>query len=329
MAERVLLTGAAGFVGRPLVGELAARGLEVHALSRRDRTWETPGAVWHCANLLDTGVAGTLLRDIRPSVVVHCAWDVAHGEFWNSPRNLEWLEASTELAASFFEAGGRRFVGIGTCAEYAPRDHGDGQPWPETRTIAPVNVYGRAKAELARRLMAMADARTGVGVAWGRLFHLFGPGEAPQRLVPSIVGALLDGREALCGSEFPVRDFSSTWFTAKALAALTASRLTGPVNVGSGQPRSIGEMARLVARMAGRADLVRFGVLPLRSGEAPFAVPDVSRLRQCAGFAAQPDICADLRRLVERYRSLQEAGLRDATDVQNRAQYLNVTGSAG
>jgi hypothetical protein len=100
--------------------------------------------------------------------------------------------------------------------------------------------------------MAMADARAGVGSHGGFFFSSFGPGEAPQRLVPSILGAMLDGREALCGPEFPVRDFSSTWFTAKALAALTASRLTGPVNVGSGQPRSIGEMARLVARI-GRA----------------------------------------------------------------------------
>lgn len=318
MAERVLLTGAGGFVGRPLAGELAARGLEVHALSRRDRTGEPSGVVRHCADLLQAGASSALLRDIRPSIVVHCAWDVTHGEFWDAPLNLDWLEASTELAARFFEAGGRRFVGVGTCAEYAPRDHGDGRPWPEARTIAPCTVYGRAKAELARRLMAMADVRTCVGVAWGRLFHLFGPGEAPQRLVPSILGALLDGREALCGPESPVRDFSSTWFTARALAALTVSRLTGPVNVGSGQPRSIGEMARLTARIAGRADLLRFGVLPVRPGEAPFVAPDVSRLRQCAGFAAQSDICADLHRLVGLYRSRQESGIRSADDVHIR-----------
>lgn len=298
MAERVLLTGAGGFVGRPLARELLARGLEVHALSRSPEGKKASGVVWAKGDLLEPTALAGLLRDIRPSILVHCAWEVTHGEFWDSPRNRHWLEASTELAARFFEAGGRRIVGIGTCAEYALRDHGDGRPWPESRKIEPETLYGRAKAELARRLLAMADARTGAEVVWSRLFHLFGPGEAPQRLVPSILGALLDGREALCGPEFPVRDFSSTWFTARALAAVTASRLTGPVNVGSGQPRSIGEMARLVAGITGRLELLRFGAMPLRPGEPAFAAPDVSRLRHGACFMAQPELCGDLRRLV-------------------------------
>lgn len=86
--------------------------------------------------------------------------------------------------------------------------------------------------------------------------------------------------------------------------------------MGSGQPRSIGEMASLVARMAGRAE--RFGVLPLRPGEAAFVAPDVSRLRQCAGFAAHSDICGDLRRLAGLYRLRQETGIRSAGTGQKR-----------
>lgn len=296
MGARLLLTGASGCVGRAMIGPLLARGFAVHGVARRI----PPGAPghWHAADLLDAAATRALLRDIRPDVLVHCAWFVEHGAFWTAPENADWVAASEAMAAAFAEGGGRRFLGIGSCAEYADVAGEDARPWPETRRIAPATPYGQAKAELAVRL-----ARMRFDLAWARLFLLFGPGEAPARLVPSVARALAEGREARIASGRPVRDFASTRFLGEALAALAASGVTGPVNVASGEGRSIADVARLLARAAGREDLLRLGALPDRPGEVPAMVADIGRLRRAVGFVAPPRVEDELRALVTNPRS--------------------------
>ena len=296
MPERVLVTGASGFIGQHMPELLRTRGYETHVTARGTLP-ETAGITAHGVDLLRQDEAHRLIKDLRPAIIIHTAWYVAHGRFWTAPENTDWLEASTALAAYAAEAGTRRFVGLGTCAEFATEAGDDAFPWPETRPIAPATPYGEAKAALARRLAEMAEARAHVGFAWARLFHLFGPGEHPARLVPSIMIALREGREAQCASGRPVRDFISTQNAAAAITALATSQVTGPVNIASGAPISIAAMARLIAEIAGRPYLLRLGALPDRPNEAPYMVAHTGRLRREVGFTAPGSLAAELRSL--------------------------------
>ncbi|WP_372622874.1 NAD-dependent epimerase/dehydratase family protein [Falsiroseomonas sp.] len=315
MPERLLLTGASGFVGRALVAPLLAQGFELHAVSHRAPPPAT-AIRWHRADLLDEVAARALLRDVRPAVLVHAAWYVEHGRFWTAPENAAWLAASEALAADFAELGGRRILGIGSCAEYADAAGEDALPWPESRPIGPGTPYGRAKAELAERLAHLGERRP-VSVAWARLFHLFGEGEPQGKLVPSVALALLAGREAPCASGRPVRDFAATRFIGGALAAVAASGVTGPVNVASGEGRTIAEVVRILGEAAGRPGLVRLGALPDRPGEVPCMVADVTRLRRQIGFTAAPGVEADLRAMLrhlgENRGMVGAAGIEPAT----------------
>lgn len=277
---RVLVTGASGFVGRAALAACVAAGHEAIAASRSRPLLEGAFA-WRPADLLDRHAAAALIRDCRPDVVVHLAWTVEHGKFWTSPDNLDWVAATLALARAAADAGVRRFVGAGTCFEYQwPAD----APCREGATpLVPTQLYGVAKHATRSLLAALFELRA-VEFAWARLFFMFGSGEARARLVPSIIGALRAGEPARCSSGRVVRDFLDVRDVGAAMVAVAGSRITGDVNIASGQGVTIADVARMLGEIAGRPDLVRLGALPDRAGEPPYIVADVARLRDEVGF---------------------------------------------
>lgn len=273
MAETVLLTGASGFVGRAIHAALLARGVVVEPVGRGTR------AGWHRADLLVATDRARLVEGTRAKVLVHAAWYVAHGSFWASPMNEAWRVASVDLARRFLAAGGRRVVGLGTCAEYAVK--GASGAWPETRTIAPATPYGRAKAGLHADLGSLcADA--GASLLWLRLFHLYGSGEDPARLVPSLARALAAREPARVRAAGLLRDFASTAHIGDCVADLCGTDAAGAMNLGSGAPRRLGDLARILAQAAGREDLLDLRDEPAPD-DPPEMVPDLARLHAAIG----------------------------------------------
>jgi nucleoside-diphosphate-sugar epimerase len=282
---RVLVTGASGFVGRHALAPLLAQGYRVDAVARRTPAAPLAGVAWHEADLLDASARRGLIDALRPSHLLHTAWNVEPGRFWTAPENETWREASLDLLAAFAAAGGRRAVLVGTCAEY-DWDRAALGPYRETDPCRPSTPYGKAKHALAQGAAGLAR-RTGLSLAWARLFLLFGPGEDPRRIVAAVIRALLLGHEIALSSGRQVRDFMDTRDVAAALAALVAAEpVTGAINLASGRAISLREMCMILARLAGRSPtLLRFGALPDRAGEPAQLLADVSRLRDELGFA--------------------------------------------
>src|SRR4249920_3555852 len=116
--NRVLVTGASGFVGRHCLPLLLDQGYEVHGLCRDPGRFPISDVVWHRVDLLHPGCAGELLRHLQPQYLLHLAWYAVPGKFWEARENLEWLRASLELLSAFTNNGGARLVVAGSCAEY-------------------------------------------------------------------------------------------------------------------------------------------------------------------------------------------------------------------
>jgi nucleoside-diphosphate-sugar epimerase len=300
-ARRVLVTGATGFVGRQAVAALKARQWEVHAAAVGQPLAE-PGVRWHASDLLVPGEAARLVATARPTHLLHLAWYAEPGRYWTSPLNGDWVQASIDLVRAFLDGGGRRVVGVGSCAEYDWQSgHCD-----EARTpLVPATLYGAAKRAAGLMLEAMA-AQAGIPGAWARLFFLYGPHEHPNRLVSSVVRALLAGRVAECSEGSQVRDFLDVEDAGDALAALVASEVTGGVNVASGRPVAVRDLVLRLGELAGRPDLVRLGARPADPVAQLTAATE--RLNLQVGWSPRSTLDESLARTVEWWKASRTAG---------------------
>src|SRR5258706_2880082 len=223
MSGTVLVTGASGFIGRHAASSLAQHGYEVIGVSRGSTAPELSGVRWREADLLDEAATRRLVREVRPRFLLHLAWYVEPGKFYESPLNREWLAASKVLLDEFMSCSGERVVIAGTVSEYenAPGVCRDTVDAPEPRT-----PYAKAKYELLQHVAAM---RAGAASwAWGRVFSLYGPHEKPGRLVSTTIAKFLRGERLTVKSGKLVRDYSHVADVGAALAAMLASAVAAP-----------------------------------------------------------------------------------------------------
>lgn len=200
-------------------------------------------------------------------IVVHAAWYAEPGEYLTSSRNLTCLSGTLELAQAFAAIGGRRFVGLGTCAEYDPSD---GLLTTDT-PLAPSTLYAACKAS-AFQVLQCFYAGDGASFAWCRLFYLHGEGEDERRLVPYIRRQLAAGHDVLLTRGDQVRDFIDVRDAARMIVDVALGDEQGAVNICSGEGVTVRELAERIADEYGRRDLLRFGARPENAFDPPRVV---------------------------------------------------------
>lgn len=317
--SRVLVTGASGFIGRHVLPACSRAGHEVHAVSSSPsggdsarRPYEQD-VRWYQADLLDPTAAASLVARVRPELLVHLAWYAEHGRFWSSPENVRWVESSLALIRAFALAGGRRAVIAGTCAEYdwsAIEPVRADRPPPrcnESHTpTGPHTLYGSSK--VAVNTVAESFATTvGLELAHGRVFFLYGPDEQPGRLLAQVARSLLAGERVATSDGRQVRDFLHVQDVAEAFCAILDSDVRGAVNIGSGEPVTVGEVIASVAASVGRPELVAWGEHPRAQGDPDVLLADVGRLREEVGFSPRIELADGLAAAVEWWRGQADA----------------------
>ena len=304
-SRRILVTGGSGFLGRHTVLPLLRRNADVIVTGRR----QCSGGLGENIRFLELDLlrCADIDRPIQSAAadtLIHLAWETRHGYFWQAPENLDWIAASLRVVKAFAAAGGRRVVCAGTCVEY--RAPPTGPCIPGITPIAPLQLYGVAKDAFHRALAAYAST-CGMTYAWGRVFFLTGPGEAPARLVPSAIRTLAAGEPFASGSGDRVRDFMDVRDCGAAFAALALGDVEGAVNISSGRPTTIEELLRMVAGIMGRQDLVAFGKLPDRTDEPANLWGDTNTLHRVVGFAPSFSLRDSLKAAVACWEQAQPA----------------------
>ena len=307
---KVLVTGAAGFIGRSSLEPLRKAGHEVCAVlsPRPDPRARTGDAISDVdvrhADLTDPAAVDALLEAVKATHLLHFAWIATPGLYWHSEENYRWLSASRHLLGAFARCGGQRAVMAGSCAEYdwSRVEVCDERSSPLADEAGTATPYAACKIAMQRSLEEYGRSH-GVSTAWGRIFFQYGPGEHRDRLIASVIVNLLAGREARCTHGRQIRSFLHVDDVGAAFAALLASPVQGPVNIGSDDRTAIAELLERVACEIRRPDLLKLGARPAPPGEPAVLVPDIGRLREEVRWSPRWRLDEGLKDTVRWWRS--------------------------
>jgi nucleoside-diphosphate-sugar epimerase len=286
---KILLTGAAGFIGSHVARELVRGGHEVHA------TVLPTDDLWRIRDIEPSLklYRGTLdLVPVEPDLAISLAWYAVPGKYLTAPENRECLEQSLRLLKNLR----CRAVFAGTCFEY---DTSLGLLREDSPTTTST-LYTQCKDALRREVVKRP------GTAWVRFFYLYGPYEDPRRLVPSVIRSVQRGEPANVSPGEQGRDFLHVEDVASAVCATAFSRLEGAVNIGSGEAPTVREIVTKIGALGGRPDLIRLGAVPYYPGEPMLIQADNSKL-QSTGWLASYDLDRGLAQTFE-WWSLREGG---------------------
>jgi len=273
---RILLTGATGFVGRQVLRALRERGVAVRAVIREEteaRLAEPVEDIVATPDLFAEKAAWWARVCAGIDIAIHAAWIAEPGSYLHSPKNQACLAGTLELARGAGQAGICRFVGIGTCFEY---DLAAGALSVDT-PLKPATPYAEAKAAAFTALSRMF-AEKGIAFAWCRLFYLYGEGEDARRLVPYLRARLAAGEPAELSSGTQIRDYLDVREAGRMIAEVALGDAQGPLNICSGIPVTVRELAGRIADEYGRRDLLRFSARPDNAFDPPRVVGERAAL---------------------------------------------------
>ncbi|TRU47938.1 MAG: NAD(P)-dependent oxidoreductase [Microcystis aeruginosa Ma_QC_Ch_20071001_S25] len=299
---KVLITGASGFVGSHVARLLVAEGCEVYALVRESSNrWRIrdilPSMYLRQSDLVAFENVNTYLQEIKPELCIHLAWYAVPGKYLNSQENLDSIQASLNLFSQLAELGCKRFVGIGTCFEY---DLSLGY-LSESSLTKPITLYAATKVALSTILQQFAQI-TEMEVAWIRLFYQYGPMEDERRLIPGIISSLLRDEVVKTTKGEQIRDFLHIEDVASAIWAVAKSNVSGVVNVGSGQPVTVGQIALELGNLLGKTDLIHLGALPYRPNDPMFICANNELLRRKTDWTQKYNLTTGLKNTIEWYK---------------------------
>jgi UDP-glucose 4-epimerase len=299
MSQRVLITGASGFIGSHLCQRLLDEGAEVHAIYRTQTPPQDSGARWWQADLSDEASVRALFRDVRPEVIFHLASHV------KGAPNLEHLlptfrsnlQSTVNLLTLAAEKGCRRMVITGSLAE----------PEVENGELFPSAPYAAAKwasSGYARMFHALYK----LPVVIARVFMVYGPAQQDlTKLIPYVTLSLLRGEKPKISSGGRPVDWIYVSDVIDGFMALGQAQGIdgGTFDLGSGKLVSIRELVEQLAVIVDPRAKVEFGALADRPLE-PTRLAKVAETFASIGWKPRVELQDGLERTVDWYKKERE-----------------------
>ena len=305
---RVVITGAAGFIGSHLSETLLDRGFSVVGID----------------NLLTGDLANIAhLRDrefefIRHNVTRYIDVDgpVDYVLHWASPASpIDYLELpiptlkvgalGTHKALGLAKAKNARFVIASTSEVYGdPLEHPQKETyWGNVNPIGPRGVYDEAK-RFAEAMTTAYHRYHGVDAKIVRIFNTYGPRMRLRdgRAVPAFMSQALTGEDVtIFGTGQQTRSFCYVTDLVDGIIRLMNSNVNDPVNIGNPQEMTIEQIARMIIKLTGsKSNLV---YRPLPEDDPKVRQPDITRARTLLGWEPKVGLEEGLTRTLDYFRT--------------------------
>jgi nucleoside-diphosphate-sugar epimerase len=294
--QRVVVTGARGFLGTPLSRRLQAAGAEVHAVSRTGGTDRgADGVRWWRVNLEDSDAVQTLLNEVKPAIIFHLAGRVTGApDLELVAATFSSLLASTvTLLSAATRIGCRRIVLTGSLEE----------PRGDTAMAAPASPYAAAKwaaGGYARMFHRLYQTPTVVV----RPFFTYGPAQPGHRVVPYTILSYLHGRPPRLSSGSRQLDwvYLDDVIDGLLLAACRPGLEGCTIELGSGHAVAVRDVAMLIKELVGSPLEPEFGAEAERPADET-RVADIAPTFARLGWRALTTLDTGLALTVAWYRN--------------------------
>lgn len=299
--KRVFVTGASGFIGTRLVDALVECGAQVCSFDARAAAGKRPGSSV-TGDLRERSIVRDAVKNAAPDLVFHLAAakdrSIAAGDF---DRLIQVnLTGSLNLLSALQEgADVQSIVVVSTAEEYG----GNPCPFTERMREAPVSAYSFSKMCMTR-LCETFSMLHGMPLVILRPTLAYGPGQDTDMFLPSLINSLLDGTPFAMTAGEQSRDFLYVDDLVNALirAAVTEEARGKVVNIGSGTPVRLKEIAVMVESLIGKKGLLRLGEKSYRVGEIMDYYVDNSRAKTLLGWEPATSLTDGLARTIEHFR---------------------------
>jgi dTDP-glucose 4,6-dehydratase len=305
---RVVITGAAGFIGSHLAETLLDRGYAVVGIDNL-----LTGDLANIAHLtgrdfvfIKHDVTNYINVDGPVDVVLHWASPASPIDYLELPiQTLKVGALGTHKALGLAKAKGARFVLASTSEVYGdPLEHPQRETyWGNVNPVGPRGVYDEAK-RFAEAMTVAYHRYHGVDAKIVRIFNTYGPRMRVRdgRAVPNFIGQALKGEDVtVYGDGSQTRSLCYVSDLVDGVIRLMLSNANDPINIGNPQELTIEQIARTILRLTGSSSRIVYRALPV--DDPKVRKPDITRATTILEWSPKVALEDGLVKTIEYFRT--------------------------